>query len=182
MTTGLNPSRGWTEERVELVKKHFHNGLTASESARALGGVSRNAVIGKRLRLGLAHGDRAAAVRVDSAQVNKRIAARAKAPPVKRAPHQNAGLAFKTRTFAPGLVPVVALPVQEQVHATPPAATPLRICDPGFGGCRWPLTGEREELLFCCAPRREGQTYCDFHRPLAVSGKKLQPLKEAMAA
>jgi GcrA cell cycle regulator len=43
----------WTDERVELLKKMWSEGLTASQIANKLGGVSRNAVIGKVHRLKL---------------------------------------------------------------------------------------------------------------------------------
>jgi GcrA cell cycle regulator len=43
----------WTDERIERLKKMWHDGATASQIAEDLGGVSRNAVIGKAHRLGL---------------------------------------------------------------------------------------------------------------------------------
>ncbi|HEU4696860.1 MAG TPA: GcrA family cell cycle regulator [Sphingomicrobium sp.] len=43
----------WTDERIERLKKMWANGATASQIADELGGVSRNAVIGKAHRLGL---------------------------------------------------------------------------------------------------------------------------------
>ncbi len=43
----------WTNERVELLKKLWGDGLSASQIAGELGGVTRNAVIGKVHRLGL---------------------------------------------------------------------------------------------------------------------------------
>jgi GcrA cell cycle regulator len=43
----------WTEERIERLKTMWHDGSTASQIADELGGVSRNAVIGKAHRLGL---------------------------------------------------------------------------------------------------------------------------------
>ena len=43
----------WTDERVELLKKLWAEGLSASQIAGRLGGVTRNAVIGKVHRLGL---------------------------------------------------------------------------------------------------------------------------------
>ena len=43
----------WTDERVELLKKLWQDGLSASQIAAELGGVTRNAVIGKVHRLGL---------------------------------------------------------------------------------------------------------------------------------
>src|ERR671937_1374696 len=43
----------WTDERVELLKKLWADGLSASRIAVELGGITRNAVIGKVHRLGL---------------------------------------------------------------------------------------------------------------------------------
>ena len=43
----------WTEERIDRLKKMWQEGATASQIADELGGVSRNAVIGKAHRLGL---------------------------------------------------------------------------------------------------------------------------------
>ncbi|CAH0495978.1 GcrA family cell cycle regulator [Novosphingobium sp. CECT 9465] len=43
----------WTEERIEKLTKMWEGGSTASQIAEELGGVSRNAVIGKAHRLGL---------------------------------------------------------------------------------------------------------------------------------
>ena len=44
----------WSDDRVEQLKTLWTEGLSASQIARALGGVTRNAVIGKVHRLGLA--------------------------------------------------------------------------------------------------------------------------------
>ena len=43
----------WTDERIDTLKTMWEGGQTASQIAEALGGVSRNAVIGKAHRLGL---------------------------------------------------------------------------------------------------------------------------------
>jgi GcrA cell cycle regulator len=43
----------WTEERIDTLKKMWDSGMTATQIAEELGGVSRNAVIGKAHRLGL---------------------------------------------------------------------------------------------------------------------------------
>uniref|UniRef100_UPI0025F3CA20 GcrA family cell cycle regulator n=1 Tax=uncultured Caulobacter sp. TaxID=158749 RepID=UPI0025F3CA20 len=53
---------GWSEDRVERLKALWADGLSASQVAKQLGGVTRNAVIGKIHRLGLA--GRAAGVRI----------------------------------------------------------------------------------------------------------------------
>ena len=44
----------WTDERVEMLKKLWSEGLSASQIAAQLGNVTRNAVIGKVHRLKLA--------------------------------------------------------------------------------------------------------------------------------
>ena len=49
----MNEAGAWTEERVELLKKLWSDGLSASQIAAELGNVTRNAVIGKVHRLGL---------------------------------------------------------------------------------------------------------------------------------
>ncbi|MGZ3259711.1 MAG: GcrA family cell cycle regulator, partial [Croceibacterium sp.] len=43
----------WTDERVALLSKLWADGLSASQIAAELGGITRNAVIGKVHRLGL---------------------------------------------------------------------------------------------------------------------------------
>ena len=43
----------WTDERIEQLRQLWGKGITASQIADELGGVSRNAVIGKAHRLGL---------------------------------------------------------------------------------------------------------------------------------
>ena len=45
----------WTDERVETLKRMWNEGQSASQIAKELGGVTRNAVIGKVHRLGLSH-------------------------------------------------------------------------------------------------------------------------------
>ena len=51
----VEPPMSWTDERVELLKKMWGEGQSASQIAKALGGVTRNAVIGKVHRLGLSN-------------------------------------------------------------------------------------------------------------------------------
>ena len=51
----------WTDERVELLRKLWSEGLSASQIAAQLGGVTRNAVIGKVHRLKLSSRGRSTA-------------------------------------------------------------------------------------------------------------------------
>src|SRR5512134_1496608 len=65
-------SMAWTDERVELLKKLWAEGLSASQIASRLGGVTRNAVIGKVHRLGLS--GRATPTRMKTHRPRARIA------------------------------------------------------------------------------------------------------------
>lgn len=58
----------WTDERVELLKKMWGDGHSASQIAKELGGVTRNAVIGKVHRLGLSNRTTAGAAAAAEAQ------------------------------------------------------------------------------------------------------------------
>ncbi|MTW28635.1 hypothetical protein GM527_14145, partial [Streptococcus pneumoniae] len=58
----MTDSVGWTEERVEKLKKDWKAGLSCSQIAARLGGITRNAVIGKVHRLKLT--GRAVTVRI----------------------------------------------------------------------------------------------------------------------
>src|SRR5262245_34601223 len=53
MRLRIQTHRSWTDERIDRLKKLWSQGVTASQIADELGGVSRNAVIGKAHRLGL---------------------------------------------------------------------------------------------------------------------------------
>jgi GcrA cell cycle regulator len=73
----------WTDERVELLKKLWNQGLSASQIAAELGGgVTRNAVIGKVHRLGLSGRAKAPA----PAAARTRKATRAPSHPMSHAP------------------------------------------------------------------------------------------------
>src|ERR1700741_106941 len=53
VNAGRTRAMAWNDERVDLLKKLWADGLSASQIAGRLGGVTRNAVIGKVHRLGL---------------------------------------------------------------------------------------------------------------------------------
>jgi GcrA cell cycle regulator len=69
----------WTDERIDRLKSLWSNGMTASQIAEELGGVSRNAVIGKAHRLGLQS-------RPSPVKANEPAAAPAAAAPAAPAP------------------------------------------------------------------------------------------------
>jgi len=97
----------WTEERIERLKKMWHDGATASQIADELGGVSRNAVIGKAHRLGLEQRpspvkpgeEKDAKKAAPAAAAPKAAAPKAEAP--KAAPAAPAAAAPQAPTAAP---------------------------------------------------------------------------------
>ncbi len=80
MEAGLS----WTEERVALLRRLWEDGQSASKIAAQLGGVTRNAVIGKVHRLGLAGrvkaGEEATVAAAKIVEVEKPVVAVATAP------------------------------------------------------------------------------------------------------
>jgi len=68
----------WTDERIDALKKMWDGGQTATQIAEELGGVSRNAVIGKAHRLGLPA--RPSPVKPNEAKAAAKAAAPAAAP------------------------------------------------------------------------------------------------------
>jgi GcrA cell cycle regulator len=81
----------WTDERVETLKKMWAEGQSASQIAKELGGVTRNAVIGKVHRLGLSNrvggnGDKPEEEAVAEAPAARVEPVRATAPETPAAP------------------------------------------------------------------------------------------------
>ncbi len=128
---------GWTDERVEQLKALWTEGLSASQIARVLGGVTRNAVIGKVHRLGLA--GRAGPPRAERSR---------NAVPRKTAVHISAP--------APQIVEEDPITLEDGNFATV-----LTIHD---RMCRWPIGDPAEnEFHFCGHKPRFGSPYCEAH-------------------
>jgi GcrA cell cycle regulator len=73
----------WTDERVELLKKMWGEGQSASQIAKELGGVTRNAVIGKVHRLGLSNRAGAAPAAAPAAAAKPEAKAKPAAKPAE---------------------------------------------------------------------------------------------------
>ena len=84
----------WTDERIDRLKSMWTKGATASQIAEELGGVSRNAVIGKAHRLGLE--SRPSPVKPGEEKEKK-----AKAPPAPKAAKPTTAAAPKAAAPAP---------------------------------------------------------------------------------
>ena len=99
----------WTDERIATLKKMWEGGATASQIAEELGGVSRNAVIGKAHRLGLKS-------RPSPVKANEKKKA-AKKTSTKSAPAKKAAPAAK-----PAPKPAAKAPAKAEEPPAPPAA------------------------------------------------------------
>lgn len=116
----------WTDERIEKLTKMWEGGSTASQIAEELGGVSRNAVIGKAHRLGLKSRpspvkaadktDAPAPATAKPTPEAPRAAPAAAAPPPRPAPQ--AAPPVQPRPVAPPIAPVASAPAA----ASPPFA------------------------------------------------------------
>ena len=80
----------WTDERVEILKKMWGEGQSASQIAKELGGVTRNAVIGKVHRLGLSNRATSNSSAKSEAKPKAAPKAEAKAAPKKAAAKKSA--------------------------------------------------------------------------------------------
>ncbi len=106
----------WTEERIATLAKMWESGMTASQIAEELGGISRNAVIGKAHRLGLQ--SRPSPVR--SAESKAAAAAAAAPAPVAPEPAPAPVAEEPPAPPPPAPEPVAAAPAP-----TPPAPEPV---------------------------------------------------------
>ena len=149
----------WTDERIEQLRVMWEKGLTASQIAEELGGVSRNAVIGKAHRLGLKA--RPSPVKaVDSARAPKAAPAARPAAPAPVAVPPRAAVPVRAAPAVPAPRPAAA-PASPAV-AAPSADAPLviprsdspRIVSIGPGGFIRQGPGEQQPPIPPAPPRR----------------------------
>jgi GcrA cell cycle regulator len=142
----------WTDERIERLKKMWSDGATASQIADELGGVSRNAVIGKAHRLGL--DARPSPVKPGEEKEKKAApAAPAKAPPKAETPPQ------PPMTREERIAPVTAAlqaatEVEPAPVAKPAPETTVQYRSVGPGGFIRQGPGEQQAPIPPAPPRR----------------------------
>ena len=149
----------WTEERIERLKKMWTEGSTASQIADELGGVSRNAVIGKAHRLGLESrpspvkpGDEkpkaAAPARTDTAKLVPEEPEAAQPTRIKERPPIAAAL----EAAAP--MPPAAQPQPQQPQPPKPLDPNIQHRSVGPGGFIRQGPGEQQAPIPPAPPRR----------------------------
>lgn len=153
----------WTDERVEILRKLWAEGLSASQIANRLGGVTRNAVIGKVHRLGLS--GRTTTSRVKTPRPRRRTAQRNGGGGQTFRTHGNVALKAYYEADpdaeaqpAPATVEELVIPVAER-------ASILSLKE---SMCRWPIGDPGEEdFHFCGRNSDQGNPYCEFHAQVA---------------
>ncbi|MBB4041196.1 GcrA cell cycle regulator [Microvirga flocculans] len=155
----------WTDERVELLKKLWTDGLSASQIAAELGNVTRNAVIGKVHRLGLS-GRAKDAKPAASAAARPRKATRAPSAPAPIAPQPHTGnVVIAPIAMQPAVAETEAF-VDEDVAI--PMSERVTIMDLRESMCRWPMGDPtKPEFRFCGARSITGLPYCTHHARVA---------------
>lgn len=144
----------WTDDRVELLKRLWSEGLSASQIAGRLGSVTRNAVIGKVHRLGLS--GRATTSRMKTHRPRARMA--------------NQKRQAKPRFAQPGNPAVRALYMDVEAYVPPaeelviPLAERKTIQSLTECSCRWPIGDpQMEDFHFCGKSKVVGLPYCEVH-------------------
>ena len=145
----------WNDERVDLLKKLWSEGLSASQIAGRLGGVTRNAVIGKVHRLGLSG-------RATTSRIKSHRPRRASTQPKRaaRPKFAQAGNPAFRNLYQGDTEPYVA-PIEEVVI---PLAERKYIQTLMDADCRWPIGDPQEvEFHFCGKRKVNGLPYCEAH-------------------
>jgi GcrA cell cycle regulator len=163
----------WTDERVELLKKYLHDGLSSSVIAMRLGGITRNAVIGKISRLGL--------------RTNNRPGHQPKFTIRQTRTTERGNHVKGTRSFnKPGIQQMAEIAEKTRDCNLLLVASPLPApsCQPGLAPlnlhlldllphhCRYAVNNadRGEPHLFCGHERIEGSPYCSFHHSRCYAG------------
>jgi GcrA cell cycle regulator len=139
----------WTEERIERLKKMWHEGATASQIADELGGVSRNAVIGKAHRLGLEQ--RPSPVKPGEEKEVKKSAPATTAAAAAAAPKPTKAEPLKVSATAPTPASTTAQPTPPAQRLTPQE---LQYRSIGPGGFIRQGPGEQQAPIPPAPPRR----------------------------
>ena len=184
----------WTDDRVEILKKLWVEGQSASQIAKELGGVTRNAVIGKVHRLGLSNratsssspkSDAKSKTSVKSMSDTKRVSNKTSASKVTSAnspsePRSN--VTSLRRQIIPAGQPLPPQPSANEISPEALArvseiekkAKKISLLELTERTCKWPVGDPAtEEFWFCGLPSQAGKPYCAAH-----VGVAFQPMSQ----
>ncbi|MEM8732385.1 MAG: GcrA family cell cycle regulator [Pseudomonadota bacterium] len=170
----------WNDERVELLKKMWSEGQSASQIAKELGGVTRNAVIGKVHRLGLSNRNGSGG-QGESAAKPKPSKVKSAAKPAVKPKASVQAAAEKDPVAAPvsRIKPIIPagqpLPPQPSANEIDPEALAkvseiekkakkLTLMELTERTCKWPVGDPATpDFWFCGLPVQAGKPYCEAH-------------------
>jgi GcrA cell cycle regulator len=184
----------WTDDRVEILKKLWGEGHSASQIAKELGGVTRNAVIGKVHRLGLSNratssssskSDTKSKTAVKSMSNTKKVLNKTSASKVTSAnspaePRSN--VTSLRRQIIPAGQPLPPQPSANEISPEALArvneiekkAKKISLLELTERTCKWPVGDPAtEEFWFCGLPSQAGKPYCEAH-----VGVAFQPMSQ----
>ncbi|MDD9912231.1 MAG: GcrA cell cycle regulator [Alphaproteobacteria bacterium] len=161
----------WTDERVDLLKKLWTEGLSAAQIANRLGGVTRNAVVGKVHRLGLstrATTSRKPLVRRSTTGTKPARSAGSKPTPA----------ATKKKSQHTGDLPEIfagidsdhleGRPTQDYKELYIPPEERETVLTLKANNCRWPIGDPlADDFHFCGKRRIPDKSYCEHHANVA---------------
>jgi len=174
----------WTDERVEKLKELWGEGMSASQIAKSLGGVTRNAVIGKVHRLGLSNRGGGPGGAAESEKPVEKPVTRTPSRPAKPEPAPVAAEPEKPATPTVQRTPPVlrdptlprapGLPTPEEAAARATLAEiekmarRLDLMSLTERTCKWPIGDPTEDdFHFCGLPSVTGKPYCEHHVAIA---------------
>ena len=147
----------WTPERVEVLTLNWLAGATPAHLAKLLGANSRNVVIGKIHRLGLAGKGGRLVLK------NKK-----EAPYVPSAPRTPANYKIKAAKPKKSIAPNEAARAKQEQFTTADIE-PVALNDLREKHCRWPYAnGGKVTTHFCGKDKVRGSPYCEEHRARAI--------------
>lgn len=161
---------GWTEERVAELKKLWAEGHSASQIAKRLGSVTRNAVIGKVHRLGLSG-------RATPSRPVKRPPRLARPKPAVQPRQAQTPVTRGANALAVRAEPVPHTHISEAEANIEPKrlsngdmVTVLTVRDTM---CKWPIGDPADAAFgFCGHASHEGSPYCAEHARVAFQPAK----------
>ena len=167
----------WTDERVDVLKKMWGEGQSASVIAKELGGVTRNAVIGKVHRLGLSN--RITSTTAKPATKDKVKAGMKAKPAVPAAPPKSILTPETVRITPPAVRKIIPagqpLPPQPSANEISPEALAkvsevektakrISLMELTEKTCKWPVGDPAtDDFWFCGLAVKTGKPYCEAH-------------------
>lgn len=157
------PSYDWSEERVGQLRELCEAGLSSTQIAAELGGITRNAVIGKLARLG---------VKLKGA------------PPAHRTNRQTIKLRQPKRQQVGGLTlrkfGSPTKPSGEEATDLPAdfSLNPISLMESKEHHCRWPVSADGEPFMCCGDEKMRHSSYCARHHRIACPPRFLRNMSE----